>query len=198
MNPCAARSAEGCQIAAQLDLKRVPGSVRFLVRQSGGGLSVNARTINTTHTVHELFFGPRVTQYQLGRLPAGTAQALHRLAGTRVVAPGFNSSAEHFLRVVPSRFAFRNRYEVSTFQYTSESAAVERADSALPTVSFSFDVSPLGLLSREVQRPVYHLVTNIFAIIGGVFTLAGVFDSVVHGLAGGIRRAAKGRLNKGG
>jgi hypothetical protein len=203
--PALPARAEGCQIVAQLGVKRVPGAVRFVVRQSGGGLSVNAAAVNTTHTVHDLFFGPRVTAYQLGRLPPRTDRTLHRLAATRLVAASAGSSHEHFLRVVPTTFSFRNKYEVSTFSYTSESATFERgravavggagagaaADAPLPSVAFSFDVSPLGLHSREERRPLYHFVTQLFAIIGGVFTVVGAVDSFVHNCASGLRRAAK-------
>jgi hypothetical protein len=52
-------------------------------------------------------------------------------------------------------------------------------------------VSPLGLHSREERRPLYHFVTNLFANVGGVFTVIGAVDSFVHNCANSLRRAAK-------
>lgn len=144
----------------------------------------------------DLFFGPRITSYQLSRLPPRTYSSLHRLAGARLASDSYNSSHEHFLRIVPARFAFRNRYEVSTFQYSAESSSFAETRGPLPLVSFAFDLSPLGLVSREEQRPLYHFLTNVMAIIGGVFTLMGMVDSVVHSITGFARRSAKSSAGK--
>ena len=53
---------------------------------------------------------------------------LRRYCAALALAPaGANSSHEHFVRVVPTKFAFRNKYEVETFSYTSESASFATA-----------------------------------------------------------------------
>jgi len=194
--PPAGPKVEGCMIVGQISVKRVPGVVRFNVRTSGDGLSVNAHAINTSHVVNDLRFGPKVSSYQISRLPPRTQASLHRLAFKKFVSTSFNTSHEHFLRVVPSRFVFRNKFEVSTFQYSAETSSFEDDRGPLPVVTFAYDLSPLALLVKEERKPLFHFLTNLFAIVGGVFTIMSMADSFIHGFTSCLRRKAKNGIGK--
>jgi thiol-disulfide isomerase/thioredoxin len=194
--PPSGPKVEGCMIVGQISVKRVPGVVRFNVRTSGDGLSVNAHAINTSHVVNDLRFGPKVSSYQISRLPPRTQASLHRLAFKKFVSMSYNTSHEHFLRVVPSRFVFRNKYEVSTFQYSAETSSFEDTRGPLPVVTFAYDLSPLALLVKEERKPLFHFLTNLFAIVGGVFTLMSMADSFIHGCTSCLRRKAKNGIGK--
>ena len=45
---------------------------------------------------------------------------------------------------------------------------------------FSYDLSPIQIIVSEQSRPWYHFVTTTSAIVGGVFTVAGIVDGLVH------------------
>jgi thiol-disulfide isomerase/thioredoxin len=194
--PSLGPKVEGCMIVGQISVKRVPGVVRFNVRTSGDGLSVNADAINTSHVVNDLRFGPKVSSYQISRLPPRTQASLHRLAAKKFFSFSYNTSHEHFLRVVPSKFVFRNRYEVSSFQYSAETSSFEDTRGPLPVVNFAYDLSPLALLVKEERKPLFHFLTNIFAIVGGVFTLMSMTDSFIHGCTSFFRKKTKNGIGK--
>ena len=123
----------GCQVAGYLEVARVPGSFAIApVTSEASGLSLEERTLNVTHVVHELFFsagGKRLTQYQLSRLPPGTADELHRQAGAVYVSPPdvTRVSHEHYISVVGSQFVFGPGHEVETYRYSVHSHAVSSA-----------------------------------------------------------------------
>jgi hypothetical protein len=67
-------------------------------------------------------------------------------------------------------------------------------------VFFNYELSPIRVRIEERRRSLGHLLTNMCAIIGGVFTVMGMVAAVVHraeeGMANrkGKRHAAKGSL----
>lgn len=212
--PAVRPSAVGCMLAGAVEVKRVPGTLS--VTFGGQGMSVAggaATSLNTTHVMHELYFGKRVTTYQLSRLPLGTEEELHRMRGQRFISPADprpghdeNTGAigspptlhEHYLSVVGSAFRFGTGYSVETFRYTANSHQYAaspdgRVDDALPLVKWRYELSPIAMVITEARRPLYHFVTQVCAIIGGVFTVIGLIDSLLHA---SLARLAKARLGK--
>jgi hypothetical protein len=43
-------------------------------------------------------------------------------------------------------------------------------------------MSPIQLVVTERPKPLYHFLTSFCAVIGGVFTVAGIVDAMVHGI----------------
>ena len=122
----AAAGAVGCRIAGFFNVKRVPGWFR-VGPPANGGFSIPDYGLNTSHIVHDLYFGPRVSEYQVGRLPPGTADELHRQRGMRFITRAAkNTSFQHYVSVVSSLFTFSTGHVVDTFRYSSNSHAVSK------------------------------------------------------------------------
>jgi hypothetical protein len=51
---------------------------------------------------------------------------------------------------------------------------------SLPGVYFFYDLSPIMVQVKESRRSFFHFLTQLCAIIGGVFTVAGIVDRMVH------------------
>lgn len=49
-----------------------------------------------------------------------------------------------------------------------------------PAAKFSHDMSPIQIVVTEAPKQFYRFVTSTCAVIGGVFTVAGIIDGVVH------------------
>lgn len=188
-------------IAGSIDVKRVPGALLFM--PAVGGMSLNAAMLNMSHVVHELFWGQRVTKYQLTRLPPSAEHELHALRGALFVSQYSNVSHEHYLSVVGSSINFLTGHVVETYGYTANSntfqdaratatGAVQGGDAGLPALmpeesnlglpsaKLSYVVSPMTILRTEERKPFYHFATALCAIIGGVFTVVNLLDSVLH------------------
>lgn len=56
-----------------------------------------------------------------------------------------------------------------------------------------FELSPILVQLSETRRSFTHFLTGICAIIGGVFTVAGMVDGAIYH---GLRKLQKGRLGK--
>jgi hypothetical protein len=57
----------------------------------------------------------------------------------------------------------------------------------VPSAQWSYTLSPISVVMAEVRQPTYRFLTNLCAIIGGVFTVIGLVDSLLHGVAGSLR-----------
>ena len=81
--------------------------------------------------------------------------------------------------------------DLSSYEYTLHSHMY--ATEGLPAAKFSYDMSPVQIVVREERRRWYHFLTMTCAIVGGVFTVAGILDSLLHST---LRLARKIDLGK--
>lgn len=77
------------------------------------------------------------------------------------------------------------------YEYTIHSHTYET--DAIPAAKFSYDMSPIQIVVKEERRKWYHFLTTTCAIIGGVFTVAGIVDAILYST---LRLAKKLELGK--
>lgn len=94
-----------------------------------------------------------------------------------------NGMYQYYLKIVPTDYVSSSGSTTSTNQYSVTEhfrhVSVARG-SGLPGVFFFYDVSPIRVTVKPKAVPFLHFVTQLCAIIGGVFTVMGVIDSGVH------------------
>ena len=84
-------------------------------------------------------------------------------------------------QVVSTTFSHRGG-AVDFYKYTASSNSFID-DKEQPQARFSYDLSPMHVEVKEQSVAFYHFLTSVCAIIGGVFTVLGLMDSVVyHGI----------------
>ena len=183
----------GCNIDGSISVSRVPGKLILTLSHDGHSLVPGAA--NLTHIVHSLTFGTPLKQEQAARLPASTLAGLHRLDESEFVSPVAHVHHEHFVRVVGASFYFQGGAEpLSTYKYSVNSHMFLDSERTPATV-FSYDLSPLSVVTTESYVPLYRFVTSLCAIVGGVFTVLGLLDSIVYkGMKSVQRKQALGKL----
>ncbi len=55
-------------------------------------------------------------------------------------------------------------------------------EAVLPGIFFVFDISPFMIEADSHSMPFLHFLTKVCAIVGGVFTVLGVIDSIIYKL----------------
>lgn len=53
-------------------------------------------------------------------------------------------------------------------------------ESGMPGIFFQYELSPLMVKYTEKDRSFGHFITNLCAIIGGVYTVAGLLDKILY------------------
>lgn len=174
----------GCNMAGFVLVKKVPGTLRFAARSESH--TFDHTWMNMSHVVHSFSFGsrPSLKKYQLlQRLhPAGlTPQWADKLFGQSFVSDHPQSTHEHYLQVVlttvqPKRRPSTQSYDA--YEYTVHSHTFLSDD--IPSARVTFDLSPIQILVKDADKPLYHFITTTCAIVGGVFTVAGILDAILY------------------
>ncbi len=63
-----------------------------------------------------------------------------------------------------------------------EDSRVAKDPAAMPLARWSYDLEPMAITITEVRKPLYRFLTSVCAIVGGVFTVVGLLDSLLHWL----------------
>lgn len=146
------------------------------------------RQCDFTHTVHYLTFGP-VVQGMRNPLDGMTRTIKNKnshfiqyfIKGTVVVPCALMCCI-----VVGSQYHWTNGTKVLTNQFSvtehmrDVSGPLGIGHVALPGVFFEFDISPMLVVHREVSKSSFYFIISVCAVVGGVFTVAGMIDTALH------------------
>ncbi|KAF0696306.1 Aste57867_12939 [Aphanomyces stellatus] len=180
-----APGAEGCQLYGHLMVKRVPGNFHVHLQNPSYSMGV----VNASHVVGELWFGEPVTWEQMNRLPKDSQAQLysHRLEGKNFVSYQTEHTYVHYIKVVTNAYVQNNGDVINVYKYTAHSNEYKEEDD-LPSIMFRYDLSPMSVRITEKTVPFYHFLTSACAIIGGVFTVIGLLDQIIHQTAKALNK----------
>lgn len=137
----------------------------------------NAR-FNITHRVNKLSFGheyPGMDNPLDGHL---------ELDGGVGDQEGGNSMYQYFVKIVPTHYWKSNGTVLKTNQYSvtkhKRSIKLTIAENGLPGVFFIYDINPMMIQLREGRKSFLHFLTGVCAIVGGIFTVAGMIDALIY------------------
>jgi hypothetical protein len=174
---------QGCRITGSIEVKKVTGSFHlapgFTASNSDHGHShghthelkrSHIDRLSTSHRIETLYFGDKIYPNQVNALDK-TIQV-----GTEKASVSYT----YFVKVVPTVYQYKNgTLLTSVFQYsvTKSSKTVSVEGSAIPIIIFNYELSPIMVKFIEKQKSLIHFVTSCCAIIGGIFTIAGLLDA---------------------
>ncbi|XP_074290490.1 protein disulfide-isomerase 5-4-like isoform X2 [Silene latifolia] len=187
----------GCRIEGFVRVKKVPGNL--VVSARSGSHSFDASKMNVSHFITELSFGMRLSPRMLSdlkRIEPYLGASHERLSGQSYITQDQDSDAnvtiEHYLQVVKTEVRTSSGHTlVEEHEYTAHSSLVHSPD--IPVAKFHFELSPMQVLVMENPRSFSHFITNFCAIIGGVFTVAGILDSILHNTMRLVKKVELGK-----
>lgn len=91
--------------------------------------------------------------------------------------------------IMPLKRPRDNKFDA--YEYTAQSHTF--SGEGIPAAKFSYTMSPIQIIVTEQKKAFYHFVTTTCAIIGGVFTVAGILDGLLYR---GVSLAKKVELGK--
>merc|ERR1711920_499804 len=96
----------------------------------------------------------------------------------------------HFIKVVHTRFEATG---VRSYQQTHQWSVRTLQRTKIPQAKFSYDLSPVEVIVSKGERRWYDFVTQIFAIIGGAFSVMSMTTGLLH-LTGAHIKQVMGKL----
>ncbi|XP_029650596.1 endoplasmic reticulum-Golgi intermediate compartment protein 3 isoform X2 [Octopus sinensis] len=171
---------EGCQLFGTLEVNKVAGNFHFAPGKSFNQhhvhvhdlQSLGGQKFNMTHKVKTLSFGKPYPGI------------MNPLDGVHVMADKEQMMFQYFVKIVPTMYVKIDGSIVHSNQFsvTRHSKVVSSGfgDSGLPGMFIMYELSPMMVSYTEKQRSFMHFLTGVCAIIGGIFTVAGLIDSMIY------------------
>ncbi|KAK4378604.1 hypothetical protein RND71_000466 [Anisodus tanguticus] len=170
---------EGCNIHGSLEVNKVAGNFHFAAGKSFHQssfqlfelIALQSDTYNISHRVNKLAFGDSIPG------------VVNPLDGVQWTQEAQNGVYQYFLKVVPTiykgvrgRTIDSNQFSVTEHFKGSDMGLFQ----SITGVYFFYDLSPIKVTFTEEHVSFFHFLTNVCAIIGGVFTVAGVVDAFIY------------------
>jgi len=175
------QNGEGCQVYGFILVNKVAGNFHFAPGKSFQRHHMHVHDLqpfkgsfNLSHTINRLSFG--------NDFP-GIRNPLDEVTKTELVGAGM---FQYFIKVVPTIYEGLNGNRIATNQYSvTEHYRLLQAKkgedpTGLPGLFFMYDLSPIMMKVGERGKTFSSFLTSVCAIVGGVFTVAGIFDSFIY------------------
>jgi len=85
-----------------------------------------------------------------------------------------------------------NGNPLHVYQFTANSNKI--VNQQMPSLYLRYDFSPVTVRYQETQEHFSHFLVQICAVIGGIFTVAGILDTLLHKSI--VHLAKKAQLGK--
>jgi len=177
---------EGCRIVGALEVNKVAGNFHLApgkAFQSAAGQLVHefkpfdTHFYNVSHSIHSLSFGVHYPN------------RVNPLDGAQAILSSGSGVFQYYVKVVPTTYSFANGKELQTCQYSVtdqfKSAHDPSKGFVLPGVFFIYDISPIMVMFNEKRTSFTYFLTSLCAIVGGVFTTAGLVDAAIYQMSQG-------------
>lgn len=205
-------SGEGCRVAGHVKVNKVPGNVHLSTYSHSylfGSLYQETRNINISHHVNHISFGVDtdigyVKQHFKGTGIVSPLDGVEQIVTEKKSTSGppgaFGNIGgietaifEYYTKVVPTTYRPLDKPPVNVYQFTANSNKI--VNQQMPSLYLRYDFSPVTVRYTEKREATSHFLVQICAVIGGVFTVAGLLDSALHkGIVVLAKKAQIGKL----
>ncbi|XP_055833910.1 uncharacterized protein LOC129902606 [Solanum dulcamara] len=170
---------EGCNMYGFLEVNKVAGNFHFAPGKSFQQSNVHVHDLltfqkdsyNISHKINRLTYGEYFP---------GVVNPLDGVTWTQETPHGMY---QYFIKVVPTVYTDVSGHTIQSNQF-SVTEHYKGADfgrfQSIPGVFFFYDLSPIKVTFTEQHVSFLHFLTNVCAIVGGVFTVSGILDSFVY------------------
>ena len=105
----------------------------------------------------------------------------------------YNVQTNFYLIAVPSYFKDSNNNQYNVYQLTANYQTDLRAQQDL--LMFNYELSPITVMFSQDKESFVEFLVHICAIVGGIFTIAGIIDAMIHRSVSAIFKQRIGKLS---
>jgi len=173
---------EGCRMYGYLEVNRVAGNFHFAPGKSFQHAHMHIHDL-AAFTSGEFNVSHRVNRLSFGADYPGIVNPLD--GADRILSTDKGGGMfMYYAKVVPTAYHYISGkiLETNQFSVTEHFRTVKKAEGqGLPGVFVFYELSPIMVQFTEQRKSLAHFLTQLCAILGGVFTVAGMIDRVIYG-----------------
>lgn len=187
----AIKQKKGCAFIGKIFISQVPGEFHFSYhnyRALWNALNSQRKdltnNIKLTHIINSMNFGS-TTEYKIKKFGLSANNFFREFKEENYLDDHETMNYAYFIKVIPYILYNENRgatdYSYS-FSLTSKSTNFNKYRDDMPLLSFRYDFSPIYMKVTYLNRDYLHFLTHISAIIGGVFVVFSVMNTLLTNL----------------
>nr|XP_053628893.1 endoplasmic reticulum-Golgi intermediate compartment protein 3-like [Cherax quadricarinatus] len=171
---------EGCQIYGYLEVNRVGGNFHFAPGKSFQHNHLHIHDVQQYRTA-DFDLSHRIRHLSFGvNIPGKT----NPIDGTEFKTEKGPKTINYYIKIVPTTYEKVDGSTLSTNQFSvtqhQKNIQLGMGETGLPGVFFTYELSPMMVKYTEKHKSLGHFLTGVCAVIGGVFTVAGILDSIIY------------------
>lgn len=177
--------SEGCRVAGNFEVSKVAGNFHTAIGLSASSGSRHIHqfgpndmhSYNCSHTINYLSFGDQP--------PYGLSMP-SPLEGVSGIVHEETAAFQYYVKLVPTKYDYGwFSYETNQYSITEHAIRMKRSQAiSLPGVFFLYDVSPFMVHINLNSYTFGQFLTSVCAILGGVYTLFTLLDSILFNVLG--------------
>jgi len=171
-------------ISGLLHVQRAPGMLK--IQAVSDSHQFNWETMEVSHTINHLSFGPFLSETAWAVLPPHIAAVVGSLDDRKYISDAHvPTTLEHAIKVVRHEVSPPSSWKldpVVSYGYTAHSNKVQK-EGEVPTVRINYDILPVVVQYGEKKNSFYSFLTSLCGIVGGVFVTAGILASLADNTA---------------
>eukprot|EP00415_Alexandrium_ostenfeldii_P004209 UN4209 len=109
-------------------------------------------------------------------LPEEYRRQVNPLDGRSFTVDKFHKAPNHFIKVVHTRFESTG---LRSYQQTHQWSVRTLQRNKIPQAKFAYDLAPVEVVVSKGDRRWYDFLTQVFAIIGGAFSVMSMATGVL-------------------
>ncbi len=187
---------EGCQLKGFFKVNKVPGNFHIsshafgptISRLAGDGLLL----VDLNHKINHLSFGNLEELKEIKR--TFKEGVLNPIVGTVENKRKEKMIYEYYIKIVPTTYKELSGKTFYVNQYNYNSNVIP-AGNKFPSVYFKYELSPVTVEYTQYKDAPLNFFIQICAILGGVFTVTGIIDALIHkSIVTILKKAERGKL----
>lgn len=186
---------QGCRLTGSFAVMRLPGNFHVAshtfapiireFREKGKDIH-----FNLTHTIHHISFEEE-KDISLIREKFNEG-IMTPMDGFYLVDDTQGTLLNYYIDIIPTEYEDIDGSTYEAFQFTYKQKKVD-SGRMIPTIFFRYDISPMKMKYTKYYPGHFDGLINICAIFGGMFTIAGIIDSLLLKLFKG-KKEVKGSV----
>jgi hypothetical protein len=164
-------------MVGKFSVNKVSGNFHFAPGKSFDAMGYHLHDIRFLDGMH-LDFSHKINFLSFGE---HHEQIKNPLDGIVSSSDSPERSFKYHVKVVAAEMHHRNGHQLHTNQFavTQNDNETKGNKAMFPSVFFIYEISPMIVIYTEFKKPFFSFITSICAIIGGVYTVSSILDSII-------------------
>lgn len=189
-------SHQGCRIKGYFLVNKVPGNFHISSHAFGPTIqrlaSEGYLLMDVSHRINHLSFG---NDDEIGKVKSIFSEGvLNPLDKTEKINQKRKTIYEYYIKIVPTTYNDLSGFTYYVHQFTNN-AFETPAVNQYPSLYFRYELSPITVEYTQYKDSFLNFFIQICAILGGVFSVTGIIDALIHkSVVVLLKKAERGKL----